>query len=180
MTRSELYASVLGPTRDPIVAFVGGLCAYREARGETAATQFAQACSVCNRVMQPCWWGTDVITVVLKPFQYSSFNFNDPNNLVWPLGVKRPNTNLWGLYQNNLLHTFLKGVMADAMETSGDDAWFSCLNSFNNAARGTLTDPTNGATHYYDKSIGFPGAWGTESDWVNTATIGRLLFWKAV
>lgn len=182
MTRSELYASVLGPGRDPIVPFIGALCTYREARGEDSQTQFAQACSLVNRVLEPCWWGTDVISVVLKPWQYSSFNFNDPNNMVWPLGVRRPNTSLYGLSQQNLLHTFLKSVIADAQTAiaSVDLPWASCLDALNNAARGTVPDPTQGATHYYDKSIGFPHAWGNQSNWVNTATIGRLFFWKEV
>lgn len=183
MTRSEIQASCFSLGRNPIVPFVGALCTYREARGETANTQFAQACSVVNRVLNPKWWGSDILTVVLKPWQYSSFNMNDPNNVVWPLGIKRPNTNLHGLYENRLLTSFIRSVMEDAQQSTDvpdvNDAWYSCLNAFNNAVRGVLADPTLGATSYYDKSLDYhPPNWAVDGSEVLTATVGRLRFWK--
>ena len=37
-----------------------------------------------NRVDKPCWWGVDYHSVVLKPWQFSSFNHGDPNESRWP------------------------------------------------------------------------------------------------
>jgi N-acetylmuramoyl-L-alanine amidase len=34
---------------------------------------------VMNRVANPGWWGTDVKSVCLHPFQFSCWNQNDPN-----------------------------------------------------------------------------------------------------
>jgi N-acetylmuramoyl-L-alanine amidase len=55
------------------------LCNWREARGEPIDAKMAQAWTVRNRALHPSWWGHDWVSVILKPFQYSSFNANDPN-----------------------------------------------------------------------------------------------------
>jgi len=55
------------------------LCIWREARGESATTKLAVAWSIRNRVVRGGWWGNTWPTVILKPYQYSSFNANDPN-----------------------------------------------------------------------------------------------------
>ena len=60
------------------------LCVWREARGEDPAGQAGVAWSVLNRAAHPRWWGHDIRSVVLKPFQYSSFNPNDPNVAKFP------------------------------------------------------------------------------------------------
>jgi spore germination cell wall hydrolase CwlJ-like protein len=60
------------------------LCIWREARGETFDAKFAVGCSVRNRVLRPSWWGYDWHTVILKKWQYSSFNPGDPNEKKWP------------------------------------------------------------------------------------------------
>jgi N-acetylmuramoyl-L-alanine amidase len=67
------------------------LCCFREARGEPLETQRAQMWSVRNRVLHPCWWNESKHPMpslwhatILKPWQYSSFNENDPNSKVWP------------------------------------------------------------------------------------------------
>jgi len=60
------------------------LCVYREARGETIFAKRAVAHVIKNRASQPGWWGHDIQSVVLKPWQFSSFNANDPNSTVWP------------------------------------------------------------------------------------------------
>lgn len=66
--------------------FLAGLCVWREARGQSAAAELAVAFSIRNRVLRPGhWnWGTDWISVILKPLQYSSFNANDPNAVKFP------------------------------------------------------------------------------------------------
>ncbi|SRR6266513_1401654 len=61
------------------------LCCWREARGEPLEGKLAQCWSVKNRVQKPGWWGRDWHSVILKPFQYSAFNANDPNATKWPV-----------------------------------------------------------------------------------------------
>lgn len=60
------------------------LCAWREARGQTPAAQRGVIWSVLNRAQKPGWWGKDIVSVILHPFQYSSFNSGDPNALKFP------------------------------------------------------------------------------------------------
>lgn len=60
------------------------ICCWREARGESLDAKIAQIWSVKNRVLKPGWWGKDWVTVILQPFQYSSFNMQDVNATKWP------------------------------------------------------------------------------------------------
>jgi spore germination cell wall hydrolase CwlJ-like protein len=60
------------------------LCCYREARGETLFGKRAVCHVIKNRVSSPGWWGHDIVSVILKPWQFSSFNEQDPNSQVWP------------------------------------------------------------------------------------------------
>ena len=55
------------------------LCIWREARGEIRDAKLGVAWSIRNRVERGGWWGNTWATVILKPYQYSSFNANDPN-----------------------------------------------------------------------------------------------------
>ena len=127
------------------------LCCWREARGEPLDVKIAQCWSVKNRVLHPGWWGHDWHSVILKPWQYSSFNRNDPNEKKWP--PDDPN---------------------DQEYESGQQA----QQAAEAAMAETTPDPTDGATNYYDTSIEFPKAWGSEAEWENTLTLGRLRFWK--
>jgi N-acetylmuramoyl-L-alanine amidase len=61
------------------------LCVWREARSQAYECQLGVAYSVLNRVAHPEWWGKDLQTVILKPWQYSSFDKGDPNETKWPL-----------------------------------------------------------------------------------------------
>ena len=61
------------------------LCCYREARGEPFDGKRGVCHVIQNRANKPGWWGTSVKEVVLKPFQFSSFNSNDPNSIIWPM-----------------------------------------------------------------------------------------------
>lgn len=60
------------------------LCIWREARGEQYMGKRGVAHVIWNRAQQPGWWGRTVSQVILKPFQFSSFNANDPNSNEWP------------------------------------------------------------------------------------------------
>ena len=65
--------------------FLLALCIWREARNQTLDAKLGVAYTVINRVNHPSWWGTDIISVILKPFQFSSFNRNDPNAIKLPV-----------------------------------------------------------------------------------------------
>jgi N-acetylmuramoyl-L-alanine amidase len=62
-----------------------GLCIYREARGEGFLGKRGVGCVVRNRVEARTYFGHDYASVILKPYQFSSFNANDPNASVWPI-----------------------------------------------------------------------------------------------
>ena len=61
------------------------LCIWREARGEEYKAKAGVAWSIRNRVARPGWWGNSLYTVILKPWQYSSFNAGDPNATKFPV-----------------------------------------------------------------------------------------------
>jgi hypothetical protein len=62
------------------------LCVYREARGETFDGKRGVAHVIRNRVYSNVhWWGDDWHSVILHPYQFSSFNVSDPNASVWPV-----------------------------------------------------------------------------------------------
>lgn len=61
------------------------LTIWREARGEPHDAKIAVAHTIMNRVARPSWWGTDIISVLTKKWQYSSLT--DPNDkqlTTWP------------------------------------------------------------------------------------------------
>jgi N-acetylmuramoyl-L-alanine amidase len=129
------------------------LCCWREARGDWVSGQDYDAMravchSVLSRVKKPGWWGHDIRSVILKPFQYSSFNPGNPEETLLP--------------------------------KNGDTTWATAWN----AARAVLfaNDPdlTEGAEYYYDSSITWPKAWGAETNYVLTLTLGRLKFFRQI
>ena len=61
------------------------LVVWREARGETTEGKMAVASSIIDRVKKPAWWGSDVMSVIFKKWQYSSMT--DPKDkqlTTWP------------------------------------------------------------------------------------------------
>lgn len=52
---------------------------YGEARGEGARGMQAVANVIMNRVKAGGWYGASIKDVVLKPYQFSCWNSNDPN-----------------------------------------------------------------------------------------------------
>ena len=91
-----------------------------EARGETPLGQVAVAHVVLNRASRPCWWGSDITSVILKPFQFSCFNNQDVNRSV-VASMYEART-----YPYRMALTLAQLVLA-----------------------GVTNDPTNGATHYH-------------------------------
>ena len=91
---------------------------WGEARNQGELGMQAIACVVVNRVNHPSWWGANVRSVCLKPYQFSCWNLGDPN---------RPQ------------------LMA---VTSDDPQYADCLTISGNAINGGLSDCTNGADSY--------------------------------
>ncbi len=60
------------------------LCVWREARGEGILGKRGVAHVIQNRADDSSWWGHDVRSVILRPWQFSSFNAADPNSNKWP------------------------------------------------------------------------------------------------
>nr|WP_240796909.1 cell wall hydrolase [Terasakiella sp. SH-1] len=52
---------------------------YGEARGEGRHGMECVAQVILNRVNRGGWWGNDIASVCLKPWQFSCWNYNDPN-----------------------------------------------------------------------------------------------------
>jgi spore germination cell wall hydrolase CwlJ-like protein len=63
--------------------YVLALCLWREARGESREAQTGVAWVLRNRIAKR-FRGKDAIEVVLWPYQFSSFNANDPNARKFP------------------------------------------------------------------------------------------------
>lgn len=122
------------------------LAVFREARGEPFNGKRGVCHVIQNRANKPCWWGTDIKSVVLKPFQFSSFNSNDPNSIVWP--------------------------------ADNSPVWTDCLSAASAILFGQDPDLTDGALYYHDSSIIFPKAWGSESSYIKTLTVGKLSFYR--
>src|SRR5271168_2349847 len=60
------------------------LAVWRESRGEGLLGKRGVAHVIFNRASNPSWWGTSIQTVILHPFQFSSFLESDPNSSLWP------------------------------------------------------------------------------------------------
>lgn len=91
---------------------------YGEARNQGIEGMQCVASVILNRVAQPSWWGTDICSVCLHPYQFSCWNENDPNR-----------------------------VIIEAVDGS-DAVFSMAQTIAQNAVNGTLQDQTNGATFY--------------------------------
>lgn len=108
---------------------------YGEARGELVRGKEAVAAVVMNRVRRAqerggWWWGTGVVEVCRKPWQFSCWNENDPN----------------------------RAKIEDAAES--DREFASCVRIARRAVMAALEDPTQGATHYHAKGATPPWTTG--------------------
>lgn len=138
---------------DPETAYNFGLlplCAWREAQNQGYLGMLGVCWNVLNRAAKPGWWGKDVPSCILHPFQYSSFNPGDPNSKKFPQSTDPP---------------------------AVQQAWQDALRAAHDAFTGAVPDPTNGSLFYHDSSIATPSVWGPV---VQTAQIGTLTFYKLV
>ena len=92
---------------------------YGEARGEGLNGMQAVANVIMNRVNAGKWYGRTVKDVVLKPWQFSCWNENDPN-------------------RNKILNV-----------TTADNTFLAATSIAKSAYAGELPDITYGATHYH-------------------------------
>lgn len=126
------------------------LCVWREAQGEDRSAWRAVAWTLHNRAVKPgkTWWGDSYSECVLKPWQFSSFNKNDPN------ATKMPFSN--------------DPVFADIM--------LVCAEVFNGTDAVDLTQgATYYFDKSLDKT---PPVWATNGKLVKTVDIGRLHFYR--
>jgi spore germination cell wall hydrolase CwlJ-like protein len=117
MLTTQLNAKLMESWNVSILA----LCGWREARNQGRAGMTAVCWSVRNRVFHPAihWWGRSWPGVILHPYQYSSFNHDDPNAFLLP---------------------------ADPIS---DPSWADALQAAQDVYTPATPDPTLGATHYY-------------------------------
>lgn len=135
------------PDAYPIVLFA--LCLWREARGELYTTKTGVAWTIRNRVKNPRWWGHDWIGVILMPWQFSSFNHNDPNSSKFPMTTDP--------------------VWPECLEIASKVY----------SEPPTLYDNTAGAVSYFDASLdGDPPKWATDGSQIKTVDIGKIHFFK--
>jgi N-acetylmuramoyl-L-alanine amidase len=72
-------------TQQDIDAVFLALAVWREARGESDECKAGVAGCIMNRVERPGWWGKNVMDVLFKKWQFSSFT--DPRDkqlTTWP------------------------------------------------------------------------------------------------
>jgi spore germination cell wall hydrolase CwlJ-like protein len=121
---------------------------FGEARGVPKQTRQGIGHVIINRALNPGWWGHSLKEVILKPWQFSCFNQNDPNRQKLRDPLRYEPSEVW------------RNCCEDAMEV------FERLNQPN------LPDPVMGANHYYDTSIPPPN-WADEDNFVLALPSGR-------
>lgn len=130
------------------------LCAWGEARGEAVEGQLAVMHCVNNRVQDPRKrFGETHGDVILKPYQFSCFNANDPN------------------YPKILALAERLPTALAAHEQPVSQLWFLASGVLSE----DLLDNTHGANHYFVAGIPVP-KWAQGKEPV--AKIGFHLFFK--
>ena len=91
---------------------------WGEARGEIHEGWIGVAWVIKNRVLNPGWWGHDPASVCLDPWQFSSWNENDPNREKL---INLPVSD--SLYQSirSIVKDVFDGITSD--NTNGADAY---------------------------------------------------------
>lgn len=106
---------------------------WGEARGEGELGMQAVANVIYNRVQRSGWWGSDIVGVCRKPWQFSCWNDNDPN-------------------KEKLLNV-----------TESDEQFKECLSLASRAVDGELPDLTNGSDSYFDCRMPKPPSWAANA-----------------
>ncbi len=120
---------------DPYSLILLAICIWRESRGEVYEGKQGVAWTIQNRVLSPRWWGHSLNGVILMPWQFSSFNANDPNAVKWPI----PTDPAW-VDSLEIATKVLDGSLAD--NTGGATSYFD--NSITSPT--WATDGSNTAT----------------------------------
>jgi len=98
--------------------FLLALCIWRESRGEILQAKQAVAWTIKNRASNPSWWGgPSLVSVILKPWQFSSFNAKDPNSVKFP----QPTDTSWQA-SLEIAQQVVNGTVPDP--TSGATSYF--------------------------------------------------------
>ncbi len=128
------------------------LVIYGEARGESIEGKVAVASVVTNRLRRGGWFGSTLTEVILKPYQFSAFNPDDPNRRLLEMIAR----NFWEyLGQYEALR----------------QCWWVAVGFLD----GWLSSNVGEATHYFSTSMKSPPDWASEMELV--AEIGRHRFY---
>lgn len=103
---------------DPVQVLAGTL--WGEARSTGAPGMRHVASVVLNRVAHPGWWGSDVVSICLAPWQFSCWNENDPNRAKI-LAVTEADG--WFAIAKSIATQAIAGQLSD--ETFGADSYFA-------------------------------------------------------
>ena|SRR5271154_800963 len=134
------------PPSDPTTALACTI--WMEARGDGLEGMSAVANVVLNRACHPRWWGEDVVSVCLAPYQFSSWNE--------------------GSTEIPLVQVALSGR---------DPTYSTAYNIAHAVLSGILLDNTENADSYYDPDeIDPPPTWAIPSQF--TKKIGRQKFYR--
>lgn len=132
--------------QDPCVLLA--MCIFGEARGECDEGKVAVGCVVRNRVNCQGAYGIGFTGVILKPWQFSSFNANDPNR-----------------------HKLL-----EPLEYESEAVWNACFAAAAAVFQDEVDDLTEGAVFYFSPPCCEPPpVWG---DVTPTVKIGDLNFYR--
>lgn len=96
---------------------------WGEARGEGIRGMEAVACVVLNRAANPRWWGRDIISVCMAPWQFSAWNPDDANR-----------SKMISVNSSDRHFALAQGIARRAVN-------------------GDISDNTNGADHYHAQTI---------------------------
>lgn len=124
---------------------------FGEARGETKEFKKTIAYTVLNRTGKHKWWGHTLKEVILKPFQYSCFNKNNPN------------------YEKVL----------NPLASENLSVWRECMEVAIYVLTHPEEDTSNGATHYHTSQV--KPAWSLKKKPVKILrhkNSGKTLFYK--
>jgi hypothetical protein len=131
---------------------IAAMTCYCEA---SSAMPFERQCvihTMFNRLHTPGQrFGTTIAAICLKRAQYSEWNGDRVNSA---------------------------NLMRAAHAADSDPIMLDCLTAYSEVADGALPDPTNGSTHYFDKSISAP-YWAVLPG-VETLVTAHFHFWRNV